>query len=292
LFSNFLNSSGVLGISGGGTNLSSYTTGDTLYASASNTLSNRAIGSTNQVLSISGGVPVWGALPSNATLTAYTSGSGNWNPASYTGTFVLVRMWAGGGSGGKASAAQTPGGGGGGAYMERFYLLSGFSTTLQPYSVGAGGAAVSGASGITGNPGNNSTFGTGSNAFTVYGGGAGSTGGGSGGQAGQLFAVGAAAFTQTGIDATQYWLGGSGGGNARAGGNGWMGGGGGGGASAGASPLAGGTSVGGGAGGAAAANANATDGSVPGGGGGGCTSSTSGHTSGKGGDGRIEVWVW
>ena len=44
----------------GGTNLTSYTTGEILYASATNTLSKLSIGSTGQVLKVSGGVPVWG----------------------------------------------------------------------------------------------------------------------------------------------------------------------------------------------------------------------------------------
>lgn len=43
----------------GGTAQTTYTTGDLLYASASNTLSKRAIGSTGQVLTVSGGVPTW-----------------------------------------------------------------------------------------------------------------------------------------------------------------------------------------------------------------------------------------
>jgi hypothetical protein len=43
----------------GGTAQTTYTTGDLLYASASNTLSKRAIGTTGQVLTVSGGVPTW-----------------------------------------------------------------------------------------------------------------------------------------------------------------------------------------------------------------------------------------
>jgi hypothetical protein len=43
----------------GGTAQSTYTTGDIIYASASNTLSKRTIGSTGQVLTVSGGVPTW-----------------------------------------------------------------------------------------------------------------------------------------------------------------------------------------------------------------------------------------
>lgn len=290
LFADFLSSSGIASVSGGGTGLGSYTTGDTIYASGTNTLSNRAVGSVRDVLLVSGGVPTWGTLPSTANLTVYTSGSGNWSKPS-SGTFVLVRIWAGGGSGGKGSNAQTVGGGGGGSYAERFYLLSNLGAT-EAYSVGAGGAAVSGGSGVTGNPGNSTTFSSGSNLLTAYGGGAGTNGATSGGQAGQLFAVGANAFANTAIDATQYWLGGSGGGNAKVGGNGFMGGGGGGGTGAGTSPQAGGTSVGGGAGGAAAAGTSATAGTAPGGGGGGCSSGTAGDTSGKGADGRVEVWVW
>jgi len=43
----------------GGTNQTAYTTGDLLYASASNTLAKRAIGTSGQVLTVAGGVPTW-----------------------------------------------------------------------------------------------------------------------------------------------------------------------------------------------------------------------------------------
>lgn len=80
----------------GGTNQSTYTTGDLLYASASNTLSKLAIGSSNQVLTVSGGVPTWATLSgsisslrstANITLAANTSAqdifqSASANPAS------------------------------------------------------------------------------------------------------------------------------------------------------------------------------------------------------------------
>ena len=45
--------------SNGGTNQSAYSTGDMLYASGANTLAKRAIGTTGQVLTVSGGVPTW-----------------------------------------------------------------------------------------------------------------------------------------------------------------------------------------------------------------------------------------
>jgi hypothetical protein len=51
----------------GGTGLTSYTTGDTLYASASNVLSKLAIGSTGNVLTVAGGVPTWAAPAATST---------------------------------------------------------------------------------------------------------------------------------------------------------------------------------------------------------------------------------
>ncbi len=50
---------GVLPETKGGTNQSTYATGDTLYASAANTLSKLPIGSTGDVLTVTGGVPAW-----------------------------------------------------------------------------------------------------------------------------------------------------------------------------------------------------------------------------------------
>lgn len=50
----------------GGTGFSTYTTGDIIYASATNTLSKKSIGSAGDYLTISGGVPVWQSLSANA----------------------------------------------------------------------------------------------------------------------------------------------------------------------------------------------------------------------------------
>jgi hypothetical protein len=57
---------GTLPATNGGTAQSTYTTGDILYASASNTLSKLAVGTTGQVLTIAGGVPTY-ATPSAGT---------------------------------------------------------------------------------------------------------------------------------------------------------------------------------------------------------------------------------
>lgn len=61
----------VNSVVGGGTGLSTVTTGDILYASASNTLSVLPIGSTGNALTVVGGIPAWGTLsPSFSGLTA------------------------------------------------------------------------------------------------------------------------------------------------------------------------------------------------------------------------------
>jgi hypothetical protein len=53
---------GTLGATSGGTNQSSYTKGDIIYSSATNTLSKLGIGSTNQILTVDAtGVPYWAA---------------------------------------------------------------------------------------------------------------------------------------------------------------------------------------------------------------------------------------
>ena len=53
----------------GGTAQSTYTTGDLLYASGTNTLAKRAIGTTGQVLTVSGGVPTWAVDPTTDVVT-------------------------------------------------------------------------------------------------------------------------------------------------------------------------------------------------------------------------------
>ena len=67
---------GALPIANAGTNITTYTTGDILYASATNVLSKLAAGSNTNVLTLTAGVPAWtapaggGAALSNDTTTA------------------------------------------------------------------------------------------------------------------------------------------------------------------------------------------------------------------------------
>jgi hypothetical protein len=68
--------SGTLAQSRGGTGFGTYTTGDILYSSASNTLSKLAIGSSTQILTVSGGVPTWQDAPGGATAANPTGSIG------------------------------------------------------------------------------------------------------------------------------------------------------------------------------------------------------------------------
>jgi len=63
----------AIGPTYGGTNQTTWTTGDLLYASASNTLSKRAIGSSGDVLTVSGGVPTWAAPATPTGITGTTN---------------------------------------------------------------------------------------------------------------------------------------------------------------------------------------------------------------------------
>jgi len=90
----------------GGTNQTTYTTGDLLYASGTNTLAKRSIGTTGQVLSVSGGVPTWTTASSGA-LTLISQASFN-NPnvnvdscftSTYENYLVLINAKVSGGGG-------------------------------------------------------------------------------------------------------------------------------------------------------------------------------------------------
>lgn len=59
---------GVLPEANGGTNQSTYTTGDLLYASSTNTLAKRAIGSSAQLFMVNGGVGTWQSMSGDATI--------------------------------------------------------------------------------------------------------------------------------------------------------------------------------------------------------------------------------
>ena len=88
--------SGKVSETKGGTNQSTYTTGDILYSSASNILSKLGIGTAGQVLTVSGGIPAWadsgaGVSSLNSLTGALTiSGTSNQISVSSSGTSITL----------------------------------------------------------------------------------------------------------------------------------------------------------------------------------------------------------
>ncbi len=84
---------GTLATGSGGTGLTSYTTGDILYASNSSTLAKLAIGSAGQVLKVNSGLPSWQAdSNSGGTVTSITNAadSGTGSAITTSGTFTYA----------------------------------------------------------------------------------------------------------------------------------------------------------------------------------------------------------
>ena len=68
---------GSLAVTHGGTGQTSWITGDTLYSNGTNTLVKLGIGSSGNVLTVSGGVPVWAAPATNGTVTTVSVTTAN-----------------------------------------------------------------------------------------------------------------------------------------------------------------------------------------------------------------------
>ena len=62
---------GTLAAVNGGTAQTTYATGDLLYASGANTLAKLAVGTTNQVLTVTSGAPAWAAATSSSNNQAF-----------------------------------------------------------------------------------------------------------------------------------------------------------------------------------------------------------------------------
>ena len=100
---------GTLGATSGGTGLATYTTGDIIYASATNTLSKLGIGTNGYVLTSSGTGPQWTAATS-VGVTSISFGSTGLTPSTATQGAVIVAGLLGTGYGGTGLTSFTSGG--------------------------------------------------------------------------------------------------------------------------------------------------------------------------------------
>jgi len=98
----------------GGTAQTTYTTGDLLYASSSNTLAKLGIGTSAQVLTVTGGVPAWGSAGTGTVTSVSVSGgttglTTSGGPITTSGTITLAGTLApaNGGTGVANNAAST-----------------------------------------------------------------------------------------------------------------------------------------------------------------------------------------
>jgi hypothetical protein len=189
------------------------TTGDIIYSSSGSTPARLGIGTNGQVLTVTGGVPVWGSGGAgNLTETVFTASDATYAiPAGVTGIWALV-VGGGGGGGASATATATNAGGGGGAgqILEKFFAIAGGDTTLN-ITVGAGGAGGA-TSGAKGSSGATSSI-VGNTSATTYASASGG-GGGGGGATANLAGISGASGGGNGITTSN--TGGSGGGFAGA----------------------------------------------------------------------------
>ena len=80
---------GTVGIANGGTNITTYTTGDLLYASATNVLSKLAVGTNGHVLTLAAGVPTWAAATGGITGSGTAGSLPKWATSSSLSNSVL-----------------------------------------------------------------------------------------------------------------------------------------------------------------------------------------------------------
>jgi hypothetical protein len=80
---------GTLGATSGGTGLSSYTTGDIIYSSATNTLAKLPIGTNGYVLSIASGIPSWVANTASGVSYTKTDFTATASQTTFTVTYTV-----------------------------------------------------------------------------------------------------------------------------------------------------------------------------------------------------------
>lgn len=100
---------GTLAATHGGTGLITYTTGDLIYASATNTLSKLPISTNGFVLTIAAGIPSW-AAPVMSGVTSFSAGTTGLTPSSPTTGAIVLAGTLGVPNGGTGLTAGTSGG--------------------------------------------------------------------------------------------------------------------------------------------------------------------------------------
>ena len=143
------------------------TTGDILYEASPTVAARLAIGSTGQILTVSGGIPAWSAPPvagDNGRGQAFTSSGTFTIPAGTTAVKVTVVGGGGGGGGNPTDDSNNYGAGGGGGGGTAFVFL----TNLTPnntisVTVGGGGSGTTG----NGNTGGTSSISSGTQSITT-----------------------------------------------------------------------------------------------------------------------------
>jgi len=138
-------STGTLAYDQGGTGQTTYAAGDIVYASATNTLSKLAVGTTGQVLKVAAGVPAWETDTTTGTVTsvglsapAFLTVGGS--PVTTTGTLALTY-----------SGTALPEANGGTAqttYTTGDLLYASGSNTLAKLAVGTTGQVLKVAAGV------------------------------------------------------------------------------------------------------------------------------------------------
>ena len=122
---------GVLPAANGGTAQSTYATGDMIYASGTNTLAKRTIGSSGQVLTVAGGVPTW-----STAATGLPSQTGN------AGKYLTT-------NGTDASWASTGAAAGGGIYVNNDVISTDYTIASGQNGFSVGPMTISDGYAIT-----------------------------------------------------------------------------------------------------------------------------------------------
>jgi hypothetical protein len=100
---------GTLAAASGGTGQASYTTGDMLYASGSEAISKLGVGTSGQILTVSGGIPSWQAAPATG-VESFSAGTTGFTPSTATtGAVTLSGTLAVANGGTNGTAAPTAG---------------------------------------------------------------------------------------------------------------------------------------------------------------------------------------